>query len=351
MSENQQIIRELQAKASSVLDCLIPRDSTIVLLDYPNNTNVGDSLIWLGEMTYLRSRGIDPAYVSDTRNYDPEPIRRLINDPESGRVLILLNGGGNFGTLWPEIQFFRKRVLRDFPGVPVLQLPQSLHFEGQSELSETARLIDEHNAFTLLVRDIPSLELARKHFSCSVELCPDMAFFLGAVESNVQPSLARFILSRTDHEKKENWHQGLALRAGDVSHKVDDWLDCGIIERVLHRIEVHSGFVRRVLDKNNRWLLSLWMMLAKARMQRGIAKLQQGRVVITDRLHAHILSLLLNKRHVLIDNSNGKVGSFYRAWTFDFSLVCLVQDPEHAIAQANTLDTMSTQPNAGSEHE
>jgi pyruvyl transferase EpsO len=38
-------------------------------------------------------------------------------------------------------------------------------------------------------------------------------------------------------------------------------------------------------------------------------------VVITDRLHAHILSLLLGIPHAVLDNSYGKVGRFLAAWT------------------------------------
>lgn len=45
----KQLINDLQAKAQSVLDPLIPTDSALAVLDYPNNSNVGGSLIWLGE--------------------------------------------------------------------------------------------------------------------------------------------------------------------------------------------------------------------------------------------------------------------------------------------------------------
>jgi pyruvyl transferase EpsO len=43
--------------------------------------------------------------------------------------------------------------------------------------------------------------------------------------------------------------------------------------------------------------------------------LAAGRRVVTDRLHGHILCLLVGIPHCLYDNSYGKNREFYRAWT------------------------------------
>ena len=42
-----------------------------------------------------------------------------------------------------------------------------------------------------------------------------------------------------------------------------------------------------------------------------------GRMVLTDRLHAHILSLLLGKPRIVLDNSYGKIAKFADMWTRD----------------------------------
>src|SRR3546814_17237088 len=55
--------------------------------------------------------------------------------------------------------------------------------------------------------------------------------------------------------------------------------------------------------------------LAEWRFKRGLAMLAAGELVVTDRLHAHILSLLLDIPHVLLDNSYGKVAGFADQWT------------------------------------
>jgi exopolysaccharide biosynthesis protein PssK len=48
--------------------------------------------------------------------------------------------------------------------------------------------------------------------------------------------------------------------------------------------------------------------------------------VITDRLHAHILCLLMDIPHVVVDNSYGKVRSFVETWTAGAPGVRLCRD-------------------------
>jgi len=67
---------------------------------------------------------------------------------------------------------------------------------------------------------------------------------------------------------------------------------------------------------------------------RGCRVLSQGRLVITDRLHGHILSLLMGIPHVLLDNSYGKVRRFYEAWTKEFESVRWADVPAQALEQA-----------------
>lgn len=331
--DEKQLIGQLQAKARSVLDPLIPVDSSISLLDYPLNPNVGDSMIWLGVIAYLQLRGMKPRYFSDIYNYDPDRIRKTLPD----NPVILLNGGGNFGTLWPEQQPFRLKVLRDFPGVPIVQLPQSLYFDDEQALAETAEAIRQHGNFTLIVRDKFSYDLSVRHFDCKVQLCPDMAFFIGPIPSNKQPRYDRFILSRTDHEKSNDWLHDLSRLGQGLSVGQGDWVTEGRTEKFLNSMQ-YSSSCRSLLEPKNALLFSLCNRIAKVKLNRGKALLEQGRVVIADRLHAHILSLLLNKPHVVIDNNYKKLSGFHQAWTAPYGKVKFATNLEEALDIALDLD-------------
>jgi exopolysaccharide biosynthesis predicted pyruvyltransferase EpsI len=60
--------------------------------------------------------------------------------------------------------------------------------------------------------------------------------------------------------------------------------------------------------------VSKYQAKALQRVQRGVRQLSRARTVITDRLHVHIISILLGKEHAVLDNSYGKIGRFRAAF-------------------------------------
>jgi pyruvyl transferase EpsO len=55
--------------------------------------------------------------------------------------------------------------------------------------------------------------------------------------------------------------------------------------------------------------------MARARTIAGCWLLSRGRVLVTDRLHGHILAVLAGQPHVVFDTANGKLRAFYDTWT------------------------------------
>ena len=56
---------------------------------------------------------------------------------------------------------------------------------------------------------------------------------------------------------------------------------------------------------------------ALARLNRGVALLSQAQHLITDRLHGHILALLMGLSHEIRDNSYGKLSAYASSWKTD----------------------------------
>lgn len=304
-------IVHMQQTARSILDKLIPNDAEIILLDYPNNTNVGDSLIWLGTLAYLNSRGLKISYVCDTRNYNFEKLKEKIKT----NTIVLLNGGGNFGTLWEEVHNFRLRAIKDLKNIPIIQLPQTIHFDKQEKIDEINQLISQHGQFSLIVRSQYCYDFAKSRFNTDVYLSPDMAFFIGAIKNAELPNIDCLAIARADIESSCELSGILENLKDEYALKKTDWLEAGLAERILHRIEMHTGLVRKVIDPHNMQLIQLWNALSNLRLKRGIALLTNAKIVIADRLHVHILSILLNKPHVIIDNNYGKLKHFHETWT------------------------------------
>ena len=69
--------------------------------------------------------------------------------------------------------------------------------------------------------------------------------------------------------------------------------------------------------------------MAAERVARGCRLLSRGRRVITDRLHGHILCLLLGLPHTLLPEKHGKIRNFYETWTRSCALGGFAEDAGH----------------------
>lgn len=319
----RELVRSLGAQIGACFADSIP-PGPVSLVDFPDHSNVGDSAIWLGEMAWLDEMGRTPAYSCDLDNFDEADL--LAAAP---RGPILIHGGGNFGTTWIRHEEFRLHLLRRFRGRPVVQLPQSIFYDDADRAAEMAQAIREHGDFTLLVRDANSLAFAERHFDCATRLCPDAAIYLGC--SPRQPSKADILaLLRTDHEAVA----GPATQP-PASTIVQDWLEEGRAAQWLMRARIKLISLRAARPQDKR--LTCYRLLAETRLRRGYAILSQGKAVVTDRLHAHILSLLLDIPHVAMDNSYGKLGAFAEHWTAGYRGFHRATSRGEAFALAQTL--------------
>lgn len=308
------LIARLQSEIKTVLDPLIHRGMKVAMLDYPYHSNVGDSLIWLGEIEYLKYRDCKICFASYLAMHTSESQLAALENVD----VILLHGGGNFGTLWPQFQKFREVIIQRFPHKEIIQFPQSVFFDNESDLTHTLKLLAAHPKLTILARDQLSYKILRSNTVVDVKLCPDMAFMLGDLSAVSQRAEKKAIyLSRNDKEKLHvdfDFQSDLNLVSTVIT---TDWLEESMQERVLIKIERRLiGILLRVWH-DKKACMHLLNGIAEQRKIRGIKILSQGEMVITDRLHAHILSVLLGKRSFILDNNNNKLGAFYKTWMAD----------------------------------
>jgi pyruvyl transferase EpsO len=327
------LIASLQQRIDAALGPHVRAGTPVAVVDFPNHPNAGDSAIWAGEMAYLRSRTVPVAYTCDFRSFAPRTLRARVGDGP-----VLLHGGGSVGDLWEETQRFRERVVASLPDNPIVQLPQTIHFERPENLERARSAFEAHGGITVLARDEASLEAAAE-LGAERVLCPDMAFAIGAMERPVRPDHEVLWLSRTDHEAR---HGGAPEGAPGVRQA--DWLEQRGIEapwRALREVTAILG--RRIMSRPSLAgvlagpIARLQEPLANQRVRAGARLLSSGRVVITDRLHGHILSVLLGIPHVLLDNSYGKLRNFRDSWTAGYPLARWAESPEEALRLAADL--------------
>lgn len=296
-----------QKTISEVLGELIPVGSDVALFDFPNYSNVGDSMIWLGQRKFLRD--VAKARVRAVKDFSVGTPRFPKLDPT---VIILLQGGGNTGDLWPQFQEIREQAVKQYPNNRVIQMPQSIHFEDERGFERVEKIYGTHSDFHFLARDSKSLSLARRLTGRDEILCPDMALFLDPIPRIDLPSRDIVALLREDKEKnlisrKDECTSGL---------HVIDWLqeDSSLAIRMSWRIRNLQN--RLAADSEILFAIKgrLYDTIAKQRLKRGVRLLGDGKVVITDRLHAHILCCLMGIPNVVIDNSYGKIFALLDTW-------------------------------------
>ncbi|MCC5947025.1 MAG: polysaccharide pyruvyl transferase family protein [Nitriliruptoraceae bacterium] len=307
----------------------------IALLDFPGHGNVGDSAIWLGERRLLSMLGIDNYLVSSvTSHTEPSLDRRAA----SGGT-ILLHGGGNFGDLWPRHQEFRDRIVDRYPHARIIQLPQTLHFRDDEGAEEARLRYAGHPNFHIMYRDTRTAFLASSVSGGRATLATDAALALDLHRTR-SPDLDIFFLLRSDREQVDWGQPGRSL--DDLRWAAADWpydpyrsppgASRVRISATVRRERVRRRALTRMSARSSTAAFAnrRWDGLAARRLAGGIDLLSRGRVVITDRLHGHILCLVSGIPHVFLDNSYGKVSAFAETWGTVSSTAVPAQDLEHA---------------------
>ncbi len=330
--------RDLVARhRQTLIDALRPvlaGAPAIALLDFPAHPNVGDSAIWLGALAALHALGAPmPAYTCDADSYDRQALARAV-----GGGTILFTGGGSFGDLWERHLLFRERVVADFPRHRIVQLPESVHFQRAESLARARTVFNAHPDVTIFVRDAASLSVVNQEFRATAMLVPDMALALGALAATATPFHDVLWLKRSDRENR--WPDAPGPNDGQAADwVVHDWIVDDATTLIqwstrLRREAVHRSWLQPIARP---LLAAAHPRLAAQRLARGVSLLSSARVIVTDRLHGHILALMLGIPHVVLDNSYGKLHRFVAAWTSESPLVHVAHDPQAAAALARTL--------------
>jgi len=307
-------VEEIRQIADLAMRPVIGGFESVALVGFPDHSNVGDSAIWLGELAYLRAQSVDIAYSCSSASYRKENLERHteLDTP------ILIHGGGYFGDIWKEPLDFMLQVVMDFPDRPIIVMPQTIHFASSGQLERVRDLVNRHSEIVICTRDHRSEDFARQHFEHPVVLSPDSAVFLDLHSSGGGTGI--LYIAREDREAAADQ---LTVLGPEIVKM--DWLGlpaptsrARASSVVLHRTKkrIHSRISgRESAGWHEHLAASTRNALAKRRLERGVRLLTSGGLVVTDRLHAHILSALLDLPNVVLDNSYGKVRAYFESWS------------------------------------
>ncbi|MDR6724024.1 pyruvyl transferase EpsO [Paenibacillus amylolyticus] len=296
-------MEELKRNLRQILD-VIPPQSEIFYIDYPVYNNGGDLLIMKGTEAFFKDNDIRVL-----QRYSVWDIPFPLNIPKD--AIIVMQGGGNFGDLYPVHQKMREKIIAGHPKNRIVILPQTIFFKSDIELKKTAKVLNFHKDLHFYVRDQTTYELALKEFNqTSVYLCPDMAHQLWPIQPKGKAVLDRLFFFREDIEKNKEQLKYESAAKGDGAFL--DWntlynrVDRKIIRMVTSSLKARNTFLPV------QWF---WSKYSDYMVHKAIKNFSKYKNVTTSRLHGHILACLLDQPNVLLDNSYGKNSNYYWAWT------------------------------------
>lgn len=311
----QKKITELKNKITDELTPLIASD--YVLLNLPYHANIGDTLIWEGEESFLSSLPYKCLYRSSLGSYNRDKMF-------GSDITILLHGGGNFGDLWAGHQKFRLEIVRNYIDNPIVIFPQTVHYSEEAKVARDGELMSDHKNLTICVRDKRSYDLLKKYFSNNILLLPDMAFCIDPARLHqhmCHPDKDILLLKRTDKELSTEYDYKKQI----TDHGKIDFLDWPTKQKgnVLHKI-----INKPIHPKNPFKDLSDYYAYHVYRpylIKKGVQFLSSYKHIYTTRLHGAILSTLLQKPYTFFDNSYGKNKGFFDAWLSDIEGISFIK--------------------------
>lgn len=309
------VLGRLKAKLSEILG-EFDNSARIVYVDYPVHLNIGDLLINQGAELFFAENKLNiwkRYYVLDV----PQEIPGIDDS-----VVFMLHGGGNFGDVWTRHQQMRENLLARYPWNRFVFLPQTVFFSDKELERKCLANIAQHGNSKVYGRDAESTEILRQGGISGASSMPDMAHMLWKhlkpcgepVDENP------FCLIRRDCETRGTNGAELAISGLPTV----DWLDtissshlmlASVAHRVMHVLARLNVPVQKT---------QLWYPVRDRAVHDGVCAVSRHRSVITDRLHAMILGLLLGRRVTASDNSYGKLLRYANTWLKEIPLLDLV---------------------------
>lgn len=312
----ESVFDSLKASLATILQDF-DNSARILYIDYPVHLNIGDLLINLGAEQFFKENHLNIA-----RRYYLLDIPDVIPGVDD-KTVFMMHGGGNFGDIWDTHQAMRENLLTRYPRNRFVFLPQTVHFNNVEEERRSLGKMAAHKNAKFYGRDHRSYEILKRNGIAELGMLPDMAHQLwGMLEPSSKPSSeAPFYLIRKDRETKGK----------PAGHLVPDNVETVDWEDIItFSNRSKSAFARRFMRYQARFKgpfdnSRIWYPIRDSAVQDGVRSVSKHSEVISDRLHAMILGLLLKRKVVAMDNNYGKISTYANTWLANADLLQLHQ--------------------------
>lgn len=276
----------------------------------PEHGNLGDHAIAQAEQLVLKQAGIKAIEVTteELKLRRELGLLRLMN----GR-LILVNGGGNLGTLWFSVEELIRAVIEKNPKSNIFIFPSTIYYDdtdfGNKEKKKSKEIYNAHNKLVLYLRESESYRISSELYkNITVKLMPDMAMLLNYCEPHVSRHGCILTL-RSDREKTRSDEQDAAIidQVSELFGSDYSYLDMN----VGHRIPVSQR---------------------DEALSTQFYAFRHAELVITDRLHGMIFSAITGTPCIVIESKSHKVRGCYE-WIKDLEYIRFAEDASSIVEE------------------
>ncbi|WP_183694994.1 polysaccharide pyruvyl transferase family protein [Rhizobium leguminosarum] len=305
------IIQRLQEKLNKSVRKFVGRGQPYIIMDFPSNKDPGHHASWLGLAKILQdATGRLPVLTGGSI----QSIDKIKYTPTDAPIFIC--GWNDFGNVRAGRDDIRYRLACKYPDRTIIQMPQTLDFANDALMEYAKRTIGRHRKFFFVTRDEQSFELAKANFDCDVEAGPDTAFGIDLLKPfEADPLRALYVMQPFGEDDID-----IAEARAIVDGPLTNWINGPDRLSRPHMSTFLKATMRRSFSRSE-MVAQHHEDVAARYVDYGVKMLSGAQRIITNRLHAHILCLLLNKPHVAVARNGSKLHDFISSWTGDSLLV------------------------------
>lgn len=265
--------------------------------------NLGDVAITYAQTQFLKDSLQDYEVIDVPISKTLEGISMIKKTIKNSDVVTTV-GGGNFGDLYDQIEFYRQLVVESFPNNKVVSFPQTMDFsdseKGKNALLQAKKCYGKHKNMTFIAREQLSFNMMQENFTNNtIILTPDIVMSLNKMEPELERKGVVMCLRDDDEKLLKPIEKEKLLELVEESFEVKNNYDTHINKNNLS------------IEERNDELDKIWTAFKKAEL------------VITDRLHGMIFCYITKTPCLVFQNNNHKVKGSYQ-WIKDKSNIKLI---------------------------
>ena len=273
------------------------KNPEIVFLVYtPIHDNLGDHAIALAQIKLLDELGIKYIEITAPEIHKLREFKllRFFNNSK-----VFINGGGNLGTLWFDVETMFRDIMIAAPKADILIFPSTIYYEdtdfGKEEFEKSKTIYNNHKSLTLYARENISYEIMNDAYN-NVKLVPDMVFSLNKCEKNVIRD-GSIMCIRNDAER--------------TSTEKDETIIYNQLQKMFgYKITKTDMCVGHSIAVENR----------DYELQKKLEQFRSSELVITDRLHCMIFCVITGTPCIVINSKSPKIKGCYD-WIKNFEYI------------------------------